>query len=100
MLNLNSLMIGTMQPEVLAAFYEKILGRPADMKEGKWSGWKVGSTFFSVGEHSEMKGNTKEPGRIMFNFETEKVKEDFADMVKKGAKPVKEPYQMGNMWIA
>ena len=31
MLNLNSIMIGTKQPKVLAAFYEKVLGQPAGM---------------------------------------------------------------------
>jgi hypothetical protein len=44
MLNLNSVMIGTKQPQVLATFYEKILGKPADMVDrengflaGKWA---------------------------------------------------------------
>ena len=33
MLNLNSVMIGTTQPQELAAFYEKVLGKPADMND-------------------------------------------------------------------
>ena len=47
MLNLNSVMIGTKQSLVLAAFYEKVLGKPADMVDpdnGFW-GWQVGSVF-------------------------------------------------------
>ena len=67
-------MLGTQQPQVLAAFYEKIIGRPAEMVDGSWSGWQVGSTFFAVGEHSEMHGAAKEPGRVLFNFETKEVK--------------------------
>ncbi len=51
MLNLNSVMIGSMQPKVMAEFYEKVFGKPADMVEGGWHGWSVGSAFFSVGEH-------------------------------------------------
>ena len=35
MLNLNSVMIGTKQPDVLAAFYEKVLGKPADMVDSR-----------------------------------------------------------------
>lgn len=70
MLNLNSVMIGSMQPKVMADFYTKILGKAPDMVEGNWSGWSVGSSFLSVGEHSEMSGPAKDPGRIMFNFET------------------------------
>ncbi len=94
-------MIGTMQPKVLAEFYEKVFEKKPDMKEGEWAGWQAGSSFFSVGEHSEMKGETKDPGRIMFNLETKKVKEEFDRISKiKGAKVVKEPYEMGGMWIA
>jgi predicted enzyme related to lactoylglutathione lyase len=36
----------------------------------------------------------------MFNFETETVKEEFARIVELGGKSVKEPYEMGGMWIA
>ena len=96
MLNLNSVMIGTMQPEEMAAFYEKIFGRKADMVEGKWHGWKVGDSFFSVGEHSEMGGKAKDPGRMMLNLETAEVKEEFERMKKAGAHVVKEPYDMND----
>jgi predicted enzyme related to lactoylglutathione lyase len=100
MLNLNSVMIGTMQVDVMASFYEKILGKKADMVEGGWHGWSVGSAFLSVGEHSEMGGTAKESGRIMFNFETKEVKEEFARMKEAGATIIKEPYEMGGGWIA
>ena len=102
MLNLNSVMIGTKQPQVLAAFYEKVLGKPADMvdsENGFW-GWQVGSAFMSVLEHSEMGGNTKDPGRVMINFETEQVKEEFERIKSIGATVVKESYDMGGGWIA
>lgn len=101
MLNLNSVMIGTMQPGVLAKFYENLIGKKPDMEEGGWYGWNVGSTFFSIGEHSEMGGASKDSGRIMFNFETAEVKEEF-DRISKidGVKVVKEPYEMGDAWIA
>ena len=39
MLNLNSVMLGTKQPQVLAAFYEKILGKPADMVDPENGFW-------------------------------------------------------------
>ncbi|MBI3619994.1 VOC family protein [Candidatus Roizmanbacteria bacterium] len=100
MLNLNSLMIGSMQPKVLADFYQKVLGKPADMVEGEWYGWQVGGTFFAVGHHSKMKGKTKDAGRVIFNFETKEVKEEFKRIKNLGAKVVKEPYQMESAWIA
>jgi len=101
MLNLSSIMIGTMQPKVLAEFYAKVFDKPADMSEGGWSGWSVGNTFFSVGEHSEMSGPTKDPGRVMFNLDSDDVKGEF-ERIKKinGIKVIKEPYQMEEAWIA
>ena len=101
MLNLNSVMVGTKQLKQMAAFYEKVLGRPADMsdKEG-WYGWKVGNTYFSLLDHSEMGGKAKDAGRVMFNFETTQVKEEFAKIKAVGAVVVKEPYEMGGGWVA
>ena len=93
-------MLGTQQPQVLAAFYEKIIGRPAEMVDGSWSGWQVGSSFFAVGEHSEMRGAAKEPGRVLFNFETKEVKAEFERMKAAGAGVIKAPYEMQGMWIA
>ena len=102
MLNLNSVMIGTKQPKVLAAFYEKVLGKPAemvDLKNGFW-GWQVGTTYFSVLDHSEMGGRSKDPGRVMLNFETPQVKEEFKRIKALGGIAIKEPYEMDGGWIA
>ena len=89
-----------MQKKEMADFYEKVFGKKPDMEEGGYSGWLVGNTFFTVGEHSEMKGETKDPGRIILNFETKEVKEEFERIKALGAKVIKEPYQMGEAWIA
>ena len=102
MLNLNSVMIGTKQPIALAAFSEKLLERPADMvdqENGFW-GWQVGSAFLSVLDHSEMGGNAKDPGRVMFNFESPQVKEEFERIKAFGGAVIREPYEMGGGWIA
>lgn len=99
-LNLNSVMLGTSQPKVLADFYTKVFARSADMIEGEWYGWQSGSCFFSVGEHSEVKGQTKEPARIILNLETKAVKEEFERLKASSATVIKEPYEMGGGWIA
>jgi predicted enzyme related to lactoylglutathione lyase len=102
MLNLNSVMIGTKQSQVLAAFYEKVIGKPADMvdNENGFFGWQVGSAYLSVLEHSEMGGSTKDPGRVMLNFETSEVKEEFERIRAAGAAVIREPYEMGGGWVA
>ena len=102
MLSLNSVMIGTKQLKALATFYEKVLGKPADMvdSENGFFGWQVGSGFLGVLEHSEMGGNTKDPGRVMFNLETTQVKEEFERIKALGGVVISAPYEMGGGWIA
>jgi predicted enzyme related to lactoylglutathione lyase len=102
MLNLNSVMIGTQQPQALAAFYEKVIGKPAEMvdaEQGFW-GWQVETAFFSILKHSDMVGKTKDAGRIMLNFETTQVKEEFERIKALGAAVIAAPYEMGGGWIA
>lgn len=97
MLNLNSVMLGTQQSSAMVAFYEKLLGKPADMIDpdnGFW-GWQVGNVFLGILNHSEMGGKTKDAGRIMLNFETAQVKEEFERIKAIGATVIKEPYGMG-----
>lgn len=99
-LNLNSIMVGTSQPKVLAAFYEQVFGRPADMVEGEWYMWQAGNCALSVGEHSEVHGQAKEPSRIILNLETKAVKEEFERLANLNVTVIKEPYEMGGGWIA
>ena len=99
-LNLNSILIGTAQPGALAAFYEKVFGRPADMSEGGYFGWQVGNCFLTVGEHSEVRGQAKEPARIILNLETNAVPAEFERLKQMAVTVIKEPYGMDDGWIA
>jgi len=100
MLNFNSVMIGSSRPKALAGFYEKVFGKPADWAEDNWWGWQVGDTHFMIGKHSEVKGKAKEPQRVILNFQTKKVKEEFERIKGLGARVIKEPYKMEGEWIA
>lgn len=101
-LNLNSILLGTAQPKVLVEFYQNVFGRPADMTDGGYSGWQVGNCFFTVGEHSEVRGKAKEPARMILNFETKDVPAEFERLKQLGVTVIKEPYGMGDeiSWIA
>jgi predicted enzyme related to lactoylglutathione lyase len=99
-LSFTNVMIGSAQPEVLGEFYVRVLDRPSDMKEEGWYGWRMGATWLSVGGHSEVTGPAKEPQRVILNFETKDVKEEFERIKTTGATVVKEPYELQGMWIA
>jgi len=47
-----------------------------------------------------MEGKSKDQGRVMFNLETKDVKDGFERIKKCNAEVVKEPYEMGKLWIA
>lgn len=93
-------MMGTLKLEEMAEFYEKVFEKAPDYKDEHGSGFQVGSCFLMVGEHSEMGGSSKDPGRIMFNLETKEVKKEFERIKDLGATVAHEPYEMGGMWIA
>lgn len=102
-MNLNNIMIGSSDSKAMAKFYEKVFGRPADLNEGdEWFSWKTEEKMsLSIGPHSEVARQAKEPQRMILNFETAQVQEEF-ERIKKatGAKVIKEPYEMGGAWIA
>jgi predicted enzyme related to lactoylglutathione lyase len=103
MLTLNSVMIGTKQMQAMVAFYEKVLGKPAEMvdAENGFYGWQAGTTYFAILDHSEMGGKSKDPGRVLLNFETGQVKEEFERIKALGGVVIKEPSPMGeNAWLA
>ena len=102
MLNLNSVMIGTKQLKVMASFYEKVIGKLPDMSDNEngFIGWQVGSGYLGVLEHSEMGGATKDPGRVLLNFETTEIQPEFERIKASGARVVKAPYKIGEGWIA
>lgn len=100
MLKLGSVMIGTEDTSRLGSFYEKVFDRKSDMEEEGWYGWKLENAFFSIGEHDKVKGVSKDPDRVIVNFETKDVKKEFDRIKNLGAGIVKEPYDMEGMTIA
>lgn len=101
-MNLNSILIGSEDPQRLAAYYTRLFGEPG-WAEGGYSGWQVGSGFVSVGPHDQVKGRNMQPGRVIWNIESPDVKADFERLKGAGAIVVREPYQPGevpDVWIA
>jgi predicted enzyme related to lactoylglutathione lyase len=102
-MNFNSILVGSADPKRLADFYTRLFGEPM-MADGGYTGWLIGSGFLTVGPHSEVSGRNSEPGRFIWNIESEDVKADFERFRQAGAEVVAEPYSMEGMppdtWIA
>jgi predicted enzyme related to lactoylglutathione lyase len=101
-MNLNSILIGSEDPDRLTAYYTKLFGDPG-WDEGGFKGWQIGTGSVTVGPHDQVKGKNTQPGRVIWNIETPDVKGDFERLRAAGATVVQDPYQPGEapeMWIA
>jgi len=95
-LNLKNIMLGSEDSKTLADFYGKILGAPnADWSDeaNGWFGFEAGDGSLMIGPHSDVKGRSQEPGRVMLNLTTPDVKDDFERIKAVGAEVVAEPYE-------
>jgi predicted enzyme related to lactoylglutathione lyase len=100
--NFNNILIGSEDPQRLVDYYTKIFGKPVT-SDGGYTGWQIGSGFFAVGAHDEVKGKSAHPGRIIWNIETADVRGEFAKLKEAGAIVVREPYSFEgypDSWIA
>jgi predicted enzyme related to lactoylglutathione lyase len=90
-MDFNSILIGSEDPQRLVDYYKKLLGEPV-YSDGGYTTWQVGSGFVSIGAHSEVKGRSLSPGRIIWNIETPDVREVFDKWKTAGGIVVAEPY--------
>jgi predicted enzyme related to lactoylglutathione lyase len=103
--NLNNILMGTDNAPRLVEYYTKLLGAPL-MSEGGYTSWAIGKGGLTVGQHSEVHGKNDQPGRLIWNIESDDVPGDFARMRDAGAMVIREPYTMEGMegmdgtWIA
>jgi predicted enzyme related to lactoylglutathione lyase len=95
-MNLNSILIGSEDPQRLTEYYTKLFGKPA-WDNGGFSGWQVGGGWITVGPHDQVRGKNVHPGRLIWNIETPDVKGDFDRLTAAGAAVIREPYQAGEV---
>jgi len=87
----NSILIGSDDPARLTGFYRKLLGEPT-FEMGGYTGWLIGDGVVTIGAHSEVHGRNEQPGRLIWNLESEDVAADFERFKAAGATVVQEPY--------
>ncbi len=97
-LNLDSIMLGSEDSRKLADFYKEVLGAPnpdwSDEENG-WFGFQAGTGGLVIGPHSEVRGRSQQPGRILLNFSTSDVNGEFQRIQALGAEVIAEPYEPG-----
>lgn len=95
MLNFNSILLSSEDPNKLAEFYGKVFNKKPDMDENTYKGFLVGSCFLTIGPHDKIHGKSPDPDRVIFNFESKEVKKEAERVKGLGATVIAEPYKMG-----
>ena len=90
-MNFNSILIGSEDPARLADYYTRLFGAPI-WNDGGYTVWQLGSGAVTVGPHSEVSGSNPQPGRLIWNIESDDVQGDFERFKAAGANIVREPY--------
>jgi predicted enzyme related to lactoylglutathione lyase len=90
-MDFNGILIGSEDPKRLVDYYRKLFGDPTYQDES-YTTWQLGSGAVSVGPHSEVKGKSAHPGRIIWNIESTDVRGDFERFKAAGATVIAEPY--------
>ena len=90
-MDFNSLLIGSEDPQRLVEYYTKVLGEPA-MSMDSYTSWQIGSGWITIGPHTEVKGKSVHPGRIIWNIESQDVQADFDRLKAAGGIVIAEPY--------
>jgi predicted enzyme related to lactoylglutathione lyase len=90
-MDFNGILIGSDDPGRLVDYYRGLFGDPTYQDES-YTTWQLGSGSLSVGPHSEVKGRSAHPGRIIWNIESADVRGDFERFKAAGATVIAEPY--------
>lgn len=103
MLELGSIFIFTEDAKLLSNFYTKVFQKDPGWSDNGYYGFSVGKTFLTIGPHDKVKGKSQNPERIILNFETREVKQEFERIKDTGATVITAPYkpdEASDMWIA
>lgn len=95
MLNLNSILLSSEDPKGLAEFYGKILQSKPEWTGGEFVGFPMESGILVIGPHDKVKGKNPNPERVICDFETENVQQEFERIKGFGAQVIAEPYHPG-----
>jgi predicted enzyme related to lactoylglutathione lyase len=102
-MNFNSILIGSENAPRLAEYFTKLFGKPGWDDGSGYIGWLIGSGGLTVGPHDQVHGKNGQPGRLIWNIESDDVKGDFERLKAAGAIVIREPYnfeQAPGVWIA
>ena len=92
-MKLNSIIVFSDNPKRLAEFYQKVFNKEPSWTNGEYAEFKTGGAYFEIGPHDQVKGQNKNPERMLLNFHVKDVESEFKRIKKLGVTVIKEPYK-------
>jgi predicted enzyme related to lactoylglutathione lyase len=88
----NSVIIWTEDVKKLAPFYSDTLGLKTSEIGDEFAVFDLGGAQqLALGVHSEVKGRSKEPNRVMVNLDVDDIQSEYERLKAKGVQFVREP---------
>ena len=88
----NSVIIWTEDVSKLAPFYRDTLGLKASEVGDAFAVFEIGGAQqLALGVHSEVKGRSKEPNRVMVNLDVDDCRSEYERLKAKGVQFLREP---------
>jgi predicted enzyme related to lactoylglutathione lyase len=92
MLNFNSILLFSQNPQALADFYAKVFDKLADQSIDQYYMFNVGASTLVIGPHDAVSGPNPNPQRVQLNFETADLDAEVERIQAIPATIIKEPY--------
>ena len=85
----------------LAAFYSDVLGLTTHSVRPEFVAFSFGNVRLSIGKHSQVSGEAKDPYRVMVNLAVGDIHEEYARFMEKGVFFLRPPEREGwGGWVA
>ena len=97
---IHSVLIWTQDVKRLVIFYRDVLGLRPEMETDDFTVFGLDGAQLGVGAHSQVKGRSRDPDRVMVNFQVEDCRAEFGRLRERGVEFVREPGDEDGMIIA
>ena len=91
---IHSVLISTEDLQRLVPFYRDVLGLDPEMESEEFVVFQSGGgPQLGLGAHSEVKGRSRDPNRVMVDFQVDDCQAEYERLRKQGVEFIREPSQ-------
>src|SRR3989304_4261389 len=97
---IHSVLVWTEDLSRLVPFYRDVLGLKPSMEAEGFVVFQSDGAQLAIGKHSQVQGRSKDPNRVMVDFQVDDCEAEYERLKRAGAEFVRAPYEEGGFIIA